>query len=112
MRKLSVARPEAHAAYASMLEKTHPRLYPSITPEFAAVLGCVHQAHYTTPHLSYMRVTVSGVWGFYKDGDITMVVRLTEPDHLTRNLSDFLVLACLTPAERAAWDELYVAHVG
>lgn len=56
--------------FASLQVKLDPRRFPNMSPEFAAVVGCLLQIHVTEPRLEEMTVTSDGWLLGRNEGDM------------------------------------------
>ena len=56
--------------FASLQVKLDPRRFPNMSPEFAAVVGCLLQIHVTEPRLVEIMVTSDGWLLGQNEGDM------------------------------------------
>ena len=88
----------------TLTDKLHPNRFSAMSGKMAAIVGYILGESWTEPEIDALSVTSDGFV-------LTDVEFFGEAADLDRNLLNLLVVAELTPAERAEFERLYRKRV-
>ena len=95
----------------TLAQKLHPRRFPGMSGEMAAIVAYVLGEDWTEPEIAELAVTSDGAVLARTDGDVGMSAFIGSAQDLDMNVSNLLAVVGLTEQERAAWGALYSARV-